>query len=150
MLRILLFVLIPVIVIGQERNQKMLEFAEMNLGKKVGIGLCEDLVEAAAKYSGVKIKQHKLSLFSSGYYQSYGKKIKYDNVIPGDIIYYKRSSLSNSHFAIIKSVDENGDLELYEQAGNMRPKDRMVRVVEEDFRNAYDVKMKTKFYFYRP
>jgi hypothetical protein len=77
---LLLLMLFPMLVLGQEipiKNKVILNYATTNYGKKVGTGLCDDLVSEAADLAGVKLRVNKRG------YRAYGKQISPKRILPG-------------------------------------------------------------------
>jgi hypothetical protein len=137
---LLLILLLPMGVLGQVMNEKVLAFAEENLGKKIKNGFCGYLVTEALLSAGWN------DAYTKSGYAIYGKSIKKEDLIPGDIVYYKKTD--GNHVSIVKFVKENGELVLLEQNGAFKPKDRMVREVEEDWGNT--TYKGGEIIFYRP
>ena len=84
-----------------ESNQKMLEFAETNMGKKIGNGICASFVNEAMHYA------------TGTAYWGNGRKIdlKRELIQPGDVLYmrwFKRKwgRKTQSHVAVVLEVIE--------------------------------------------
>ena len=85
----------------EEPSKKMLEFADMNMGKKIGNGICASFVNEAMGYATGKA------------WWSAGRKIdlKRELIQPGDVLYMrwykrKRGKATQSHVAVVIEVIE--------------------------------------------
>lgn len=152
----LLFVLAGLSSFGQkqpatklpELNQKIIEFVNQNIGKKVGRGECWDLVQIPLTEHGAKW---------DGKYD-FGQKIDYrkDQVLPGDIIQFEDVVIDyedefkaytiqlGHHTAVVYEVIAPGVYKVAEQNTNMHGR----KVAIDDL----DLKFVSKgtVQFYRP
>jgi len=92
---IVFFILLSFKVFGQERrtklpilNQKILHYTDSVLGKKVGKGVCWELIHGAFDYAGAEIREYKIKALPliKVKFRTYGKEIDMDEILPGDII----------------------------------------------------------------
>ncbi len=128
-------------------NQKVLEYVNTVIGKKVGAGECWDLANEALTFAQAKWT----------FPNTFGKPYDYkkSQIMPGDLIQLsnvtiesrKGNSVSTitmaKHTAIVYSVGENGKIKVAEQNFN-----NIRKIVLNDW-NLPDVK-KGKLQFYRP
>ncbi len=95
-------------------NQDIVAYAESHVGKKVGKGVCQELVDSALVTSDVSFKsRHRIHEDYSTLY----KKVRKYNIKPGDILIItkcdwvydknKKSQFILGHIAIIKSINGN-------------------------------------------
>lgn len=95
----ILFLFISSGVLGQTHQKEILSFCEANMGKKIGKGLCYEVVQSAFKqylpsYDMGAIKKDK---------DRYGKKVKKAFVQPGDIVLQEGKGIN--HVGIVYKVD---------------------------------------------
>ena len=111
---------------SQTTNEKIVSFVESKVGKKVGSGICHDLVaKALNKYS--KIDEYKY-----GHKGMYGTMIDSSQVIPGDIIVFHKCKFEVTyknilnedttmilkipgHVGVVMSVDGNNEFTIADQ-----------------------------------
>lgn len=141
-----------------EKNKIVLAFAEKKIGKKVGKGWCRDLVKHALRKADCTWHKNGLILRTEERNDSiikvtsarYGKLVKPDNVLPGDIITYHPFNKSDNldeislHTAIIYKV-EAPRVFLIASQNNAYPdsefkkphlvKGAKVEIIKEDFSN---------------
>lgn len=134
-----LFLLLSIELIGQTHQKDILSFVDSSIGKKVGKGICYELVQKAFQqynpsYDMGAIKRN---------IDRYGKKVK--TPMPGDIIVEDGNGIY--HVGVVyKVVDE--DIYVAEQNTNESLQKSIVEVNKLDIEwmknNSVD------FYFYRP
>jgi hypothetical protein len=128
-------------------NQKVLDYVNTVIGKKVGAGECWDLANEALTYAQAKWK----------FPNTFGKPYDYkkETILPGDLIQLSNVTIETrtgnsvstitmaKHTAIVYSVGDNGKIKIAEQNFN-----NIRKIVLNDW-NLTDVK-KGKLQFYRP
>jgi hypothetical protein len=82
-------------------NQKVLDFAKKNKGKKVGNGECWTLADKALESAGA----HRPGWGDYGNLV-FGKEIKLDKVLPGDVLQFEEVRLEHTDPRGVKSVSE--------------------------------------------
>lgn len=122
-----------------DKNKKVLEYANTQIGKKVKSGICFDFVKGALDIATPKWdkRRKKKWIFFNDTHYVYGKRIHKNNLLPGDIIYYKWKSLTTtehaSHFCIVYSIDKNGNIKVAEQNTQGTLKKSIVEINDFDF-----------------
>lgn len=139
-----------------ENNQKVLDYVEKKIGKKVGRGWCRDLVNTALRNAGCTWS--KGGLITHTDYENnkrysttkYGKLVKVNDVLPGDIIIYNPRTIGDDiddvplHVAIIYEVIKQRHYVIASQnnaTSNSKFKKRFLvkgsktELIEEDFTN---------------
>ena len=104
-------------------NQKVLEYVNTQIGKRVKTGICFDLVAGALNYAtpGWDKRLKKIGVFKKKYNYVYGKDIKKEELRSGDVICFdwtdatKKSKIKTSHVCIVYSIDKNGNVMVAEQ-----------------------------------
>ena len=122
-MRLVLLFLLPFLFQDEVKlpqlNQKMLQFVQSHIGKKVGRGECWDLAAQALNYAG--------ATWDGGY--GFGREldIKKDSIYPGDIIQFNKVKTVRKendqlikgaypiHTAVVYQVLEKGVVKMAEQ-----------------------------------
>jgi hypothetical protein len=103
----------PLALLGQDRNEQIIDYVNSVVGKRVGRGICRNLSQAVVKRYGDKSKvlyrEHK----------KYGVRIDSSEVIPGDLIILKGCRWENgsamAHIGIVYNVYPDGSMDIAEQ-----------------------------------
>jgi cell wall-associated NlpC family hydrolase len=108
------FFFIPLVADLPEANQKVIDYVDSHIGKKVKTGICFDLVDQALKQVDKKWKERNRHRYI------YGTKVDSANALPGDIIEFNNVVYENgakiiSHVAILYKMNADGSLMLAEQ-----------------------------------
>lgn len=125
-----LLIILSIIISGacssQTTNEKIVNFVESKVGKKVGNGICHDLVAKALK------KYSEIDEYKYFYKGMYGTMIDSSEVIPGDIMVFHKckfeityKDIRNNdttiiskiprHVGIVMSVDGNNEFTIADQ-----------------------------------
>lgn len=105
-----------------EANRLVLEFAQKNVGKRVGNGVCRTLTNRALRHKDEVLRPQKKSIIDYTHGEI-GKKISLEKALPGDIIIFTNCIIKfndgktyapSHHIGIVKSA-KNVTLTLYEQ-----------------------------------
>lgn len=83
-----------------EANKIVLEYAKSKIGQRVGKGICFNLVDSALCQVNMKWKNRK----HKGDIHPYGKPIKREDVLPGDVMYIDGGVPQRSHVLIVVGV----------------------------------------------
>ncbi len=116
-------------------NQKMIDFAALKMGQKVGNGICADFVREAVDYSVGKpfwASDRKVDL-------------RREWIMPGDILYMSWKRGRRSHVAVVTKVLERHLVEVAHQNFN-----RMKYVVTSTYNLRDKIKEGRKVIVYRP
>jgi hypothetical protein len=146
MKKLFFLLMFPILCFGQSIsivNNKVLEYVDINMGKKVDRGQCWDLAKYALDYAGAD--------WISPY--NFGEKINYKNsqIYPGDIIQFENVKLTFKngyanyphHTAVVYKVKESRKFIIAHQNSNGIKK---VHTQELDLNKL----SKGKVIFYRP
>lgn len=143
---IILFLLFATRVVGQTHNEEILKYVNDNLGKKIGKGLCFELVQASVRTYSPDFKM--------GYDNQdkihFGKPIKRSKIQPGDImIMTGGTKRTASHVSIIYKID--GDkIYVAEQntKGKLKESIVVINLLNEEWHMEYYGKI--DYHFYHP
>ena len=111
-------------------ESRVITFCRQHLGKQVGNGICEDLVDAALKFAGAKVQRgayYGRQVYSGtpgGQQPNFVGNLK--QVKPGCVVHFNGpykighyfSNSSEGHVAIIESPDQDGTWHVYQQNYN--------------------------------
>jgi hypothetical protein len=141
---ILIVFLLPILVIGraQTHQNDILSFVDKNMGKKVGRGVCYELVQSA-----IRTYDSKYDMGSKKDNKRYGKKVNVKKVQPGDVVLEKGPRLY--HVGIVYKV-VNDSVYVAEQNTNGCIKNSIVEVNYLDYAQLQKDYSGTKVSFYRP
>lgn len=141
---IILFLLFATSVVGQTHNEEILKFVNDNLGKKIGKGVCFELVQAAVRTYSPDFKYG----LNDQNKKHFGKPIKKDKIQPGDIMVMSGGTKRTaSHVSIVYKLD--GDkIYVVEQNTNGSLKKSVVEVnlLNEEWLMEYYGKIDYRFY----
>lgn len=140
---IFLFLLVTSRILGQSHQEQILKFVDENKGKKVGGGLCYELVQSA-------IRTYNVDYDGSSYEKNkYGKEVKLKDIQPGDICRMTGGTKRKvSHVCIVYKVV--GDkIYVAEQNTNGSLKDSVVEVNPMNYEWHEEYYGKIKYNFYR-
>lgn len=116
-------------------NQKMLEFAALKMGKKIGNGICAEFVRAAMDYS----------VGSPVWFSDRKVDLRREWIIPGDILYMSWKRGRKSHVAVVTKVLERHRVEVAHQNFN-----KIKYVVTSTYNLRDKIKDGRKVIVYRP
>ncbi len=139
-----LFLFISIGAFGQTTHQTdIISFVNHNVGKKVGKGICYELVQGA-------IQQYD-SYYDMGAIKKdsdrYGEKVKQKDVQPGDIVTQKGSQID--HLCIVYKIS-NDSIFVAEQNTNGSLKKSVVEINYLDFTWIKKMSPDVKVSYYRP
>jgi hypothetical protein len=143
---IFIFLLFATSVAGQVHQEDILKFVNDNMGKKVGKGVCYELVQGAVRvynpsYEMCYIKKDK---------DRYGKKVDLKSVAPGDIMVMSGGTKHKAnHVAIVYKVDD-GVIYIADQNTQGSLKNSIVEVREINYEWHEEYYGKVRYNFYRP
>jgi len=141
---VFLFLLYVTSVAGQSHQQDIIKFVDDNKGKKIGKGLCYELVEEAIRTYNPEYNA------TTGESDKYGKKVKRESVQVGDILVLSGGSkVSISHVCIVYSISGD-DIFVAEQNTKGKLKDSIVVVNYLNSEWMEDYYGKVRYNFYRP
>lgn len=132
-------------IFGQTHNDDILKFVNENLGKKIGKGVCFELVQAAVRTYAPDF------VFAENDQKAeyFGKPIKEKDVQPGDIVRFSGGTKRKaSHVAIVYKIN-NGRIYLAEQNTNGSLGKSVVEINPLDYEwheEYYGAKVVYKFY----
>lgn len=113
-INVIYFLVISFSVLSQrlpENNKKIINYVDDNIGKKVGDGVCQTLVDRSLKSVDKHWDKKYIKTF-------YGVKIDHSEIIPGDILIFKgvrdTRMIALSHIAIVYKI-EDGNIYIAEQ-----------------------------------
>jgi len=144
-------------------NARVIQFAQRQIGHRVGRGECYDLAHQALRASGARSAPDYGEITDDADYV-WGESVELSDVRAGDVIQFRDYSFRITrddgswseeerphHTAIVASVGENGAIEVYEQ--NV-PQGHRVRRSQLYFADstggAINVRVSGSFWFYRP
>jgi hypothetical protein len=138
----IIFFLLSTRLVGQSHQQDIIKFVDDNLGKKIGTGLCYELVQEAIRtynpeYNGTSADKNK-----------YGKKIKKENAQVGDIIVLSGGTKHvANHVCIVYKIDGE-DIYVAEQNtnGNLKKSVVEVNLLNYEWDTEYFGKVRYDFY----
>lgn len=116
-------------------NQKMLDFAELKMGKKIGNGICADFVRAAMDYA----------VGSPVWFSDRKVDLRRELIMPGDILYMSWKRGRKSHVAVVIEVIERHKVLVAHQNFN-----RMKYVVTSTYNLRDKIKEGREVIVYRP
>jgi hypothetical protein len=147
MKKILLLVFVLSVVItgnAQTTHQsEILSFVNNNIGKKVGRGICYELVQSAIRQYNPRYDMGSIKKAT----KRYGKKVKQKYVQPGDVIIEQGSRIY--HVGIVYKVS-NDSIFVAEQNTNGCIKKSVVEINYLDFAELKNICSNAKVSFYRP
>ncbi len=146
---IILFLLFTTSAVGQIHNDTILAFVHKNIGKKVGKGVCYELVERAIrsydpKFSMTRETKDKILI---GDVSGLDVVDTSQTLFTGDIITIMGSAIQ--HIMIIYDIDEDGVIYVAEQNTKDTLRDSVVEINVLDFDQLYVDYGEIKFAFYR-
>lgn len=116
-------------------NRKMLDFAELKMGEKIGNGICADFVRAAMDHA----------VGSHVWFSDRKVNLRRELIIPGDILYMSWKRGRKSHVAVVIEVIERHRVVVAHQNFN-----RMKYVVTSTYNLRDKIKEGRKVVIYRP
>jgi len=143
---IFLFLLCATSVAGQVHQDEIIKFVNDNLGKKVGGGVCYELVESSVRtynpdYDMRIVKDDE---------ERYGKKVKLSDVKPGDIMIMSGGTKRKANHSCIVYKVVDGDIYVAEQNTKASLKESVVEVNLLDYEWHLEYYGKVRYNFYRP
>lgn len=129
-------------MVGQSHQSDIISYVDKNIGKKVGRGVCYELVQSA-------IRQYdpKYDMGAKKDNKRYGKKIKQKDVQPGDIILEHGPRIY--HVGIVYKIS-NDSVYVAEQNTNGCIKNSIVEINYLDYAQLEKDYSGAKVSFYRP
>jgi hypothetical protein len=135
-------------VLSQDLNQKVIQFVDANMDKKVGDGICATLViKALEQAKGQELGLKRIKLFERFYRYDWGKRISYKDVKPGDVVLYKHKN----HIGIVYDVKE--DIIITAEQNVLAPREstkKHSKVILREYEFDNKKVLKEYFVFYRP
>jgi hypothetical protein len=102
-----------------EGNKIVLDYVNTKIGKKIKTGICFDFVAEALDNVDPNWRKRTKRFHKPQYI--YGKYIKRNKLLPGDIVLYEWRDVSinskrrTSHVCIVYSIDKDGNIKVAEQ-----------------------------------
>ncbi len=151
MKRLILLLLLPLGVMAQSHQTQVISFVDSHLGKRVGSGVCIDLVDHAYRQWDKKWKEK--TPVKGG--KPYGLAINYEDLEPGDVILtHGEVELDGhhlpSHIMIAYKKKEDGSWIIADQNAGQSLKESRVRLSEFDEQVWIDGSKKIIIEYFRP
>ncbi len=145
----ILFLLIASTVFGQKHNEQILKFVNNNIGKKVGKGVCYELVERSIKSYDVKFSMVKKTRSCI----TYGSLVDLKKLYPGDDVYIgdfvAMNADSLAHVGVIYDIGDDGSLYVAEQNTKNTLKESVVVITKLDYEEMERIYGEISYTFYR-
>lgn len=138
-------------------NQIILDYVNANMGKKVGSGVCFELVDGAMnKIDKAWDKKHhrRQYLITRTYISVYGKRISKSKLLPGDIIAYNwkwkkehKGATKGDHICIVYKIEGDKIYVAEQSASGSSSKSKVVVNCWDDYKSYLKI---YRIKYYRP